>query len=79
MTCMGVVRDRRVEFEGEVMLPEGTRVRIIPDGAIEEGVPKSRTSLGEWLVQARQGRARRPRTTDSTDLLRDIRNERASR
>ncbi len=79
MTCTGVVRGRHVELEGEVTLPEGMRVRVIPDEPPEADVPKAPMSLGEWLAQARRGRSRRPRTSDSTDLLRDIRDERASR
>ena len=79
MTCTGVVRGGRVELDGEVTLPEGTRVRVIPEEAVTTDVSPATMSLAEWLERAREGRARRPRTSDSTDLLREIREERAGR
>jgi hypothetical protein len=79
MTCIGVVRDKRVEPVDEVTLPEGARVRVIPEARVEEGAPKSPPSLGEWLKQARDLRSRMPMTSDSVEILREIREERANR
>lgn len=77
MTCTGVVRGRQVDLEGDESFPEGTRVRIIPE---ELSTDRETTgSLGEWLQQARMGRAQRPATSDSTELLREMREERAGR
>ena len=77
MTCTGVVRGRRVELDGEVTLPEGTRVRVIPEEATAVETIEESASLTDWLRRAHEGRARRPATSDSTDLLREIREERA--
>jgi hypothetical protein len=79
MTCMGVVRGKVVEPEGELALPEGTRVRNIPEPRLTPAGPRSELSLAEWLQAAREGRSRRPTTTSSTDLLREMREERAGR
>jgi hypothetical protein len=79
MVCTGVVRGRRVELDGEVTLPEGTRVRVVPESGTAEGAASEAISLGEWLRRAHEGRARRPATSDSTELLRQIREERADR
>lgn len=83
MTCTGVVRGRFVELDGDVTIPEGTRVRIVPEQTetsdAEGAGTESQMSLGDWLRRAHEGRLRRPATSDSTDLLREIREERADR
>lgn len=35
MTCTGVVRGKQVDLDGDVTLPEGTRVRVIPEESVE--------------------------------------------
>lgn len=75
--CTGVVRGRRVELDPEVTLPEGTRVRVIPEETPPGGDRETVMSLGEWLRLAREGRSRRPMTSDSTDLVREMREGRA--
>ena len=69
MTYKGVVKGNIVEFEGDMDLPEGTRVSIIPE---------SQTMLlTEWLCEAR--RLQLSLTSDSVELLRQLRQRRASR
>ena len=79
MTCTGVVRDNRIELDGDVALPEGTRVTIIADEPAPECDSRSQLTLAEWLDQARELRSRMPMTSDSVEVLREIREERASR
>jgi hypothetical protein len=79
MTLTGVVRGRRVELEGDVTLPEGTRVRVTPEEGDDAGTQRPEMTLAEWLVLARNGRQGRPLTSDSTELLREMREERSSR
>jgi len=79
MSCTGIVRGRRVEFDGEVDLPEGTRVRVIPEEVPGAEISDKSANLVNWLRRAHEGRARRPATRDSTDLLRELREERAGR
>ena len=70
----GIVRGRLVELEDGALLPEGTRVTIIPEGPADEA-----PSLGAWLHEARQLRAQLPLTSDSVEILEQIRQERADR
>jgi hypothetical protein len=73
----GVVRDGLVKLEGDP-LPEGTRVRVVPE-LEPDRKPQRQISLQEWVEMASQGRAQRPKTSDSTDLLRELREERSNR
>jgi hypothetical protein len=79
MTYRGIVKRGLIELEGEVILPEGTRVSVIPEepGAID--IRASTVNLKEWLQGARQVRALLPKTGDSVEILRRLREERASR
>ncbi len=70
----GIVRGRLVELEDGALLPEGTRVTVIPEGSEAEAC-----SLGAWLHEARQARARLPLTSDSVEILEEIRQERVDR
>lgn len=70
----GIVRGRLVELEDEALLPEGTRVTVIPEGSAAQPY-----SLGAWLNEARQTRARLPLTSDSVEILEETRQERADR
>jgi len=79
MPYKGVVKGRVIEWEGEPTLPEGTRVSIIPEPSIMVTVPQSAMTLKEWLQDARQVRAHLPRTSDSVELLQQLREERAHR
>jgi hypothetical protein len=79
MTCRGVVRGRQVVLEDEVTLPEGTRVQVIPEEPVSGVGPGAPSSLLAWLQEAREVRAGLPMTSDSTELLRDLREGRAQR
>ena len=79
MTYKGIVRGSVIELEGEVELPEGTRVSIIPEPLNTAWVSPSALTLHEWLVAARRLRAQLPLTSDSADVLRQLRERRASR
>jgi hypothetical protein len=70
----GVVRGRLVELEDGALLPEGTRVTVIPEEPTDETY-----SLGAWLREARNVRAQLPLTGDSVETVGEIRQERADR
>ena len=79
MIYKGVVKGNVVQLEDAVTLPEGLRVSVIPEEpASSRGVPHSVT-LQAWLREARQVRAYLPKTSDSVDILRRMREERARR
>lgn len=70
----GIVRGGLIELEDDTVLPEGIRVRVIPeDTAVKD------SALREWLQEARQLRAQFPMTSDSVEILRHLRQERADR
>ena len=73
MTYKGVARGKIIELEGDVALPEGTRVSVVPEQRITV------ISLKEWLKEARQFRRQLPKTSDSVEILREMRERRASR
>lgn len=79
MICRGIVRGRGVELEGELTLPEGTRVQVIAEEPVLSSADEGPMSLMEWLREARQVRKQLPETGDSTDLLRQLREGRALR
>ncbi|MCI0487239.1 MAG: hypothetical protein L0229_11640 [Blastocatellia bacterium] len=69
----GIVRGGLIELENETVLPEGTRVRVIPEERAES------SALQAWLQEARRLRAQLPVTGDSVEILRQIRQERTDR
>ena len=71
MTYKGVVKEHVIEFEGDADLPEGTRVSIIPE--------QQAMTLSEWLSEARLLRTQLSTTSDSVEMLRQLRQRRASR
>jgi hypothetical protein len=73
MTYKGVARGRIIELEGDIALPEGTRVSVVPEQ------PIAVVTLKEWLKEARHLRRQIPKTSDSVDILREMRERRASR
>lgn len=79
MPYKGIVKGQVIELEEKVILPEGTRVSIIPEPSIAVTVPAHAVTLKEWLQDARQMRARLPETSDSVEILRQLREERAYR
>jgi hypothetical protein len=79
MIYKGVVKGNVVQLEDEVTLPEGMRVSVIPEEPATSGVLKHPITMQEWLREARQARAQLPKTSDAVDILRQLREERASR
>jgi hypothetical protein len=68
-----------VQLEDQVLLPEGMRVSVIPVVQSTPEVLERLMTLQEWLREARQVRAQLPKSGDSVDILRRLREERASR
>jgi hypothetical protein len=79
MAYKGIVRGSVIELEGDVELPEGTRVSVIPEALDTAGVSLSAVTLHAWLSMARDLRAQLPLTSDSVHILRQLREGRASR
>jgi hypothetical protein len=75
--AFGVTPSEYAELKGledGALLPEGTRVTVIPVEPTDEAC-----SLGAWLRETRQVRAKLPLTSDSVGILEEIRQERADR
>jgi hypothetical protein len=79
MTYKGIVKGKLVELEGDVTLPEGTRVNVIPEETATVNIPEPSLTLKAWLQEARQIRSQLPKTSDSVEILRQLREERADR
>ena len=79
MTYKGVAKGHVIELEGGATLPEGTRVSGIPEPVLPVNVPQPPLTLKEWPREARQVRAQLPTTSDSVELLQQLRERRASR
>lgn len=77
MTYKGIVKGTVIELEGEVTLPEGTRVNVIPERPVT--VLQYPLTLKEWLREACQVRAQLPKTSDSVEMLRQLREQCANR
>lgn len=71
MTYRGIVKGNVIVLEDEATLPEGTRVSVIPEEQV--------ITLKEWLEKARRVREQLPETSDSVEILRQLREGRASR
>ena len=76
MTYKGIVKGNVIELEGEAALPEGTRVNIIPEQPFTVNVPQQPMTLKEWLWEAHQLRVQLPKTGDSVEILRQLREKR---
>ena len=79
MTYKGIVKGKLVELEGDVTLPEGTRVNVIPEETATVNIPEPSLTLKAWLQEAQQIRSQLPKTSDSVEILRQLREERANR
>ena len=79
MTYKGIVKGKMVVLEGDVILPEGTRVSVIPEETNTISISNPSLTLKTWLQEARQIRSRLPTTSDSVEILRQLREERADR
>ena len=73
MTYKGIAKGKIIELDGDVARPEGTRVSVVPES------PVAVITLKEWLKEARQFRRQLAKSSDSVDILREIREKRASR
>jgi hypothetical protein len=79
MIYRGIVKRGLIELEGEFILPEGTRVSVIPEEPCAIDKEMSAITLKEWLQEVRQVRAHLPKTSDSAEILRRLREERTHR
>jgi hypothetical protein len=79
MIYKGVVKGNVIQLEDDVTLPDGMRVTVAPEEPTASRGEKPSITLQEWLHEARQVRAQLPKTSDSVDILRQLREERASR
>jgi hypothetical protein len=75
----GIVKENVVQLEGDVILPEGLHVNVIPKEELRSVGVEYPQNLKAWLQGARQVRAQLPATSDSVDVLRQLREERGSR
>jgi len=78
MAVTGVVEGNVVRLYDADAIPDGTLVRIVPED-IGANEIDGRLTLGEWLQRARKTRAQMPITSDSAEILRELREERANR
>ena len=79
MMYKGVVKGNVIQLEDEVILPEGTQVSVIPEKPVSGRVLEYPMTLKAWLREARQVRDQLPQTSDSAEILRRLREDRASR
>jgi len=82
MPYKGVVKNTVVVLEGGVLLPEGIAVTVIPEdeaaGTVTHREQWRRFNVGADRV-LEQLRAKVGTTSDSTDIIRQLREEQASR
>ena len=78
MTYKGIVKGKIIEIDEGVALPEGMHVDIIPEWPPAVPLQQHPMTLKEWLQEARQLRAQLPNTSDSVEILRQLRERRAS-
>jgi hypothetical protein len=79
VTYKAIVKSKVIELEGDMALPEGTRVNSIPEWPPAVKLRQHSMTLKESLQEARQLRAQLPKTSDSVEILRQLREGRASR
>jgi hypothetical protein len=80
MTCSGVVRGGVIELElpnDATTPPEGTRVQVTFNDTLPDNPP--RLTLDEWLDKVEPLWEIMPHTSNSAEILREIRHERATR
>jgi hypothetical protein len=65
-----------MELEDAVTLPEETRVSVIPEEPVVIIARNPSFTLKAWLQEVRQVRAPLPMTSDSVEILRQLREER---
>ena len=83
MGYKGVVKDNVIVLEEDVELPEGAEVEVITQGWwLSEDAKRNaadKESFRKWLARCRRHREGMPKTTDSVQVIREIREARANR
>jgi hypothetical protein len=83
MGYKGVVKDNVIVLEQGVELPEGTEVEVIAQGWwMSEEARRNATdkrSFRRLLDECNELRKQMPKTTDSVQIIREMREERANR
>ena len=87
MGYKGVVKDNVIVLEEDIELPEGAEVEVITEGwwLSDEArrIAKDKDALQKWLAECDQLRARIRSeigvTTDSVQIIREMREARANR
>ncbi len=78
-----MVKDNVIILEQGVELPEGAEVEVITQGWwLSEDARRNATdkeSSKKWLARCRRHRDQMPKTTDSVQVIREIREARANR
>lgn len=74
-----MVKGKVVQLEDEAMLPEDTHVSVIPEQSVADAIWQHPMPLTRRLREAGRVRVLLPPTSDSVDMLRQLRQERASR
>lgn len=77
MAYKGVVKGNVIELEEGAVLPDGTRVSVIPEPPSSVSAPGHAVPLTTWLWKAHQLREQIPKTSDSVEILQQLREERA--
>ena len=75
MIYRGIVKRGLIELEGAVILPEETHVSVIPEEPYAIDIQTSAITLKECMQKVRQVRAQLPKTGDSGEILRRLREE----
>ena len=83
MEYKGVVKDNVIVLEKGVKLPEGTEVEVITQGWwLSEEARRNATdkaSFKRWLARCDKHREQMEVTTDSVQIIREMRDERSNR
>jgi hypothetical protein len=79
MIYRAIVKGKPIELDGDVTLPEGTRMNLMPEETARVNIPELSLTLKAWLQEARPIRSQLPKTSDSVEILRQLREERANR
>ena len=83
MGYRGVVKDNVIVLEKGVKLPEGTEVEVITQGSWMSAEAKrnatDKKAFKRLLDECEELRRQMPETTDSVQIIREMREERANR
>ena len=83
MGYKGVVKDNVIVLENGVKLPEGAEVEVTVQGWwMSEEAKRNATdkeAFRKWLARCNKHREQMPKTTDSVEIIREMREARANR